>query len=571
MSTAAEVLEDFNVPLVDDNPVNASVFLDVLLDTLGGEVQRAWADLGPMDQQDVVRILRQKVAAAKEADPLGAWWHDLTDQQRSFALLNKPLKLLAGGNRSGKTWTGAGIVATIFTGDYPEDWPERWTFDPDEPRYLWVCVVDRNVQVEPGGAQDTLLKLLPPGSIKRIQRIYGNVISIIEGHDGSKIIFKAYGAGQEVFQSAGVHVKWWDEEPPRKQFMEGYQRGIEVDSVDLLTMTPVNGITWLYTELVKTGKMPVRFIETADNPAVDEDRLDERDQILTEVEKMVRRSGRFLPLVGSPRFDLRPLSEALAMADDPPAWMILDESPDGPLEPPIVREAHEFDYRPMAMYVDPRGREKWRDRWVIGVDTSEGKPESTECALVVWDRYLQCVAAAIHGLWDPEEWTKLVMRVGRFYHDAYVCPEANNMGIMVVRDLARDYGVLYVREKSQTTTEDLAEEFGFWTNNASKSRIEAQAISKLKKAGNDGMVDLSYPPLVSQCMTYQRQNTGTGKAASGTMDDLVLAFMLALEMARQAPPMRDPTWQKRIDEKRKVREARRRAQRRDEGRTWMSN
>lgn len=546
-----------------------------LLSALPPAVKKQWNALDYQDKLDVLRRIKQVIQAARDADPIGDWLDKLTKDQKAFVFEEAPEKICSGGNKAGKTAIGVLIDVIIFTGKYPKGWPDRYAFDPEQPRFIWACSVDRMIQVEPGGIQDTILSMLPPGSIKRIVKVAGSpeAIMFIEGWDGSRIVFKAYGAGAEVFQTAGIHHLHYDEEPQEIVYFEGQQRGIVTKGTAIITMTPWKGITWVHARLVKPGYVPVHYIKTADNPVVDRTEQTRRERTFTKVEKMVRSLGLFMPIVGYPRFDIESFSEALETAKNPAKWLDLRMDPDAPDDPKkyIVSEATEAAYRPLALYVDPRGRKGWSNRWVMGVDTSEGFAESTECSAVVWDRYLKCVAAVWHGLWDPELWMKMVGWLGHFYNNAYICPEVNNQGIIVVRYLVRHYGALYVRERGQTTTGEVSEQFGWFMSNASKSRMEGHCIHVFNDIGRGGEYDLSYGPLISQGMTYQRTPAGTGKCAPGTLDDMLIACMLAQMMDLQAPAMLSAEGKKQREEKERTRKLRQRSSRKHKKTSWMSH
>ncbi len=547
-----------------------------LFSLLPPELRVLWKEMPDDEKLEVLQQLKNMLRAARDADPIAAWWDMFTADQMAFLLDPAMEKICSGGNRAGKTRTGCYEDVVHFTGRYPEGWPETHKFRIDRPRFVWVASPDRMVQTEPGGVQDTILDLLPPGSIKTSPKVTGNPIALnfIEGWDGSRIIFKAYGAGQDVFMSAGIHHIHYDEEPPQAVYFEALQRGIEFKGTTNITMTPVKGITWVYERLVKPGHVPVHYIVTADNPIVDTVELDRRSAAMTKIERLVRRSGRFLPMVGSPRFDIEPFSEALEMARNPAKWIDLMANPEDPEDHSrfIVAEATEVSYRPLALYIDPRGRKGWKNRFVIGADTSEGKEASTECAATVIDRLTMSVAGVLHGMWDPEEWAKVLARLGHFFNIADICPEANNMGIIVVRDLVHSYGAVYVREKAQTTVGDVTEEFGWWTSHPSKARMEGHCIPIFNEIGLKGKIDLAYGPLIAQGMTYQRTIHGTGHCAPGTMDDILISCMLAYMMDQQAPAIREPGWKKKEKEKNKLRRLRKASQRRGKEKTsWMSH
>jgi len=146
----------------------------------------------------------------------------------------------------------------------------------------------------------------------------------------------------------------------------------------------------------------------------------------------------------------------------------------------------------------------------------------------------------------------------------------NNQGIIVVRYLVRHYGALYVRERGQTTTGEVSEQFGWFMSNASKSRMEGHCIHIFNDIGRGGEYDLSYGPLISQGMTYQRTPAGTGHCAPGTLDDMLIACMLAQMMDLQAPAMLSPEGKKQREEKERMRRLRYRSSRKHKKTSWMS-
>lgn len=516
----------------------------------------------PKEHADLLcEYIDQKLKAARQADPLGEWAGKLTretgchygDSQYDFAASNEPEKSASGGNRSGKSMTGCGIDVVIAGPDpYPDWWPKRYRHDKSRPRYVWICCVDRNVQVEPGGIQTTILNLIPPGQIRTKPKVPGQAeaIQFIEFWDGSRISFKVYGAGRDVFQSAGIHHIHFDEEPPEDVYIEAFQRGVETKSTMIITYTPVKGVTWLYNRLIETGIVPVWNFATEDNPIVDLEELERRDKGLTTIEKLIRRRGKTIPLVGKPRFDTILLANWAINSREPHIWIELLEDPGNPDGPPIVNELKDKDdgWMPIALYVDPRRRPEWENRWVIGVDSSDGVPGGSEQSAFVWDRHLQQEAAVVHGRWDLElAWSPLVKRLSMFFRDAFVCAERNNMGVLLVKYLVNTGVPQYIQEIAGSSFDGYREEFGFYQLVQAKSQSEAHAVTLMNGLGKT--LWLYYEPLIHQLLTYERQASGVGKAAEGTHDDIVTSALLAWQMELQAPPMRSPLYHKQQREK----------------------
>lgn len=546
----------------------------------------------------ILGYVGDRVKMARSDDPLGEWWKCLTDEQRAFVYDPSPEKFLYGGNRSGKTFTGCGIDCCIATGWYPEGFPERYRFDNTRPRTVWVCCPSRKVQVEPGGVQETITRMLPAGVVRRKYWAEQNALAEIELWDNSRIIFKVYASGPDAFMSAAVQHIHWDEEPrDRTIWIEAYQRGLEQYGTNILTLTPWMGLTWMYEEFEKPGLVPIHYIKTEDNPVVSKEEMNRRDRFLTRTEKLVRRLGMRLPMIRVPRFDVEKIADQMDQAHDPKLWVQLTEHPDHPIEyvhlrnlpPIIVTECERETPGALGVYIDPRGlvapplditrsslttpeleEHGWENRFVIGADSSEGVQGGDDQASVIWDRLLQTEAAISHGIWDIEEWAKMLLMQAIFYGAAHICPEINGPGIIPARYLVRRYGRVWVREKGTTTTGEVTREFGYRMHHGGKVLAEGRGQTCITELGTENGGRLKYPNLLGQIMTYEKGPTGTGEAVEGTHDDLVIAWLLALMMdSPQAGPIREPNWRKQEADRKRMRDLRR--GRRKKKTTWMGN
>ena len=165
---------------------------------------------------------------------------------------------------------------------------------------IWIGCPSFELQEE--GTQKKLLQYLPSDAIAHKENIRANVIKSLRLKNGIKITFKSYEQGREKWQSAGKRLIWFDEEPPHDIWEEALVRqeaGVPLDII--LTMTPVNGMTWVYDELFMNTDNSDLFVSTAgwaDNPYLLKEQLEQMERGLSAEALQVRRYGRFISRVG---------------------------------------------------------------------------------------------------------------------------------------------------------------------------------------------------------------------------------------------------------------------------------
>lgn len=152
---------------------------------------------------------------------------------------------------------------------------------------------------------------------------WGNIKYKADDGTITDISFKSYDQGRRMFQGAGKKLIWFDEECPRDIWEECtvreegariFQNGqwVEKPHDDLLriilTMTPVNGLTWVHDELyLATGNPDIKVAVATweDNPWLSEEQKRRMASNLTAEALQVRREGKFVRMTGlvCPWFD----------------------------------------------------------------------------------------------------------------------------------------------------------------------------------------------------------------------------------------------------------------------------
>lgn len=163
--------------------------------------------------------------------------------QQRFTDSQKKIRLLIGGNRSGKTTVGAREAILIAKGEHP-----YWSNIIPVPNIGWIVSLDLTVGLVV--AKKKLMELLPSEDIKTHNKKEGHIIL----NNGSEMWFKSCESSWKKFQGASIHYCWMDEEPPEDIFKEVLVRVTDTRGCVWITMTPVmdleaEDLSWTYYSL----------------------------------------------------------------------------------------------------------------------------------------------------------------------------------------------------------------------------------------------------------------------------------------------------------------------------------
>jgi len=211
---------------------------------------------------------------------------------------------LFGGNRTGKTVAGAVEAVWRARGNHPYK-------NIPGPTRGWVVSLDYNVQRDV--AQKEILRWLNPAWIKNIEMRQGRkdnpengIIDFLEIesiHGGKSIIgFKSCDQGRAKFQGTSQHWIWFDEEPPEEIYDECKMRIIDTRGDIWGTMTPLQGLTWVYDIVYMNDKQDQEIkywlMEWADNPWLSLAEIKQLEETMSEEEREARQYGKFVAMSG---------------------------------------------------------------------------------------------------------------------------------------------------------------------------------------------------------------------------------------------------------------------------------
>lgn len=225
------------------------------------------------------------------------------EKQKEFHCSLAQEKLFIGGNRSGKTVGNVLECIWRITKTHP--------FRPDlnelegQIRGRLVCVsfVD--------GLQKIILPLFKQWIPKKFliarswDKSYNNYLRTLTLVDGSFIEFMSYDQELEKFAGTSRHFVSFDEEPPKTVWEECLLRLVDTDGDWWISMTPVEGLTWVYEEVYRPWKDGERDwtlvlqVSMDDNPHLkDSAKTRILRNLSNESDRAARKEGSFLEIKG---------------------------------------------------------------------------------------------------------------------------------------------------------------------------------------------------------------------------------------------------------------------------------
>lgn len=258
----------------------------------------------------------------------GVWRGKPHDGQAAFHRSSARVRLLLGGNQSGKTT--AGIIEAIWTalGIHPF----RKVKVPNRGRII------ASLGFEEGAGNNIIPKLkewLPQGCLRKKPKLnQAGIEATWEFNNGSILNILSGDQEDKVFE--GWTGDWaWVDEPCRRQIYDATRRGLlRANGMMWFTLTPLSE-PWLYNDIyepaVSKGRTDaeVFHIDSYDNAVshggcIPDEAICAREAELSPEEQRVRIHGEFRHLTGRiyPQFD--PKIHVIEPFDIPPSWEVWD-------------------------------------------------------------------------------------------------------------------------------------------------------------------------------------------------------------------------------------------------------
>ena len=233
------------------------------------------------------------------------------DKQKFLHCSYAKEKLFIGGNRSGKTVWNVMECIWWLTKKHPFRPDVNAIVEPIRGRLVCVSFID--------GLDKIILpyfkQFLPSSELinGNWEDSYSRQSRTLTLANGSFIEFMSYDQELEKFAGTSRHFCSFDEEPPQAVYIECKMRLMDTGGSYWISMTPVEGMTWIYFDLYEPHRrgentdLQILEINTEENPAIDRAELDRALRGLSDDEKKARREGTFVQLGGKvyPEYDNR--------------------------------------------------------------------------------------------------------------------------------------------------------------------------------------------------------------------------------------------------------------------------
>ena len=164
--------------------------------------------------------------------------------------------------------------------------------------------------------------------------------------------------------------------------------------------------------------------------------------------------------------------------------------------------------------------------YVIGGDVAEGKIEGDYSVAQVLDSNCN-VVAMWYGHIDPDLFGYELVKLARFYNDAYLGVESNNHGLTTLKSIQKyDYWNLYFAKIYDRFSDSITKKLGWQTT----SKTKPMAIDKLAEFVRDFHIGISSKITIQELLTYIIEENGSTNAQTGCHDDCVMSLAIALQV-----------------------------------------
>jgi len=179
----------------------------------------------------------------------------------------------------------------------------------------------------------------------------------------------------------------------------------------------------------------------------------------------------------------------------------------------------------------------------ISVDTAEGGEDGDRAAVQVTDRKTLEQVAEFNGYLDTDLLAHQVAMAATFYNMAYVIPEVNNTGYGFMQVFKDIYPRIYFRRNPEAPLNAPTQwVLGFRTDSTTRPILVTRGQNYVR----EGVGVIRSSRLLKEMRTFVKDKRGTPRASGRNHDDLVLAWLLMLELHESRPvrlekPSKEPT------------------------------
>jgi hypothetical protein len=162
----------------------------------------------------------------------------------------------------------------------------------------------------------------------------------------------------------------------------------------------------------------------------------------------------------------------------------------------------------------------------IGADVAEGLVTGDySCGIVGSDDF--DVSAIWHGHIDPDLFGVELVKLARFYNDAYIGCERNNHGLTTLKAIQNeDYYNIYYQKIYDKIADQVTQKIGWGTDRRTKPLM----INKLAEFVREKWLGIKSKLIIEELLSYVIEDDGSTNAQEGCHDDSVMALAILLQL-----------------------------------------
>lgn len=165
--------------------------------------------------------------------------------------------------------------------------------------------------------------------------------------------------------------------------------------------------------------------------------------------------------------------------------------------------------------------------YAIGADVAEGLAHGDFSCAVVGDSDSFDIVAMWHGHIDPDLYGLELVKLGRYYNDAYLGVENNNHGLTTLTTIKKqEYWNIYFSKSYDRIADKITQKIG-WTTSI---RTKPLMIDKLSEFVREYYLGIYSNLIIGEMFTYVIEDDGKTNAQSGCHDDTVMATAIMLQL-----------------------------------------
>ncbi len=165
--------------------------------------------------------------------------------------------------------------------------------------------------------------------------------------------------------------------------------------------------------------------------------------------------------------------------------------------------------------------------YCVGADVAEGLVQGDYSCGLVGDPETFDIVAMWHGHIDPDLFGVELIKLGRYYNDAYLGVENNNHGLTTLNTIKKnEYWNLFFSKSYDKIADTYTQKLG-WTTSI---RTKPLMIDKLSEFVRELYLGIYSDLIISEMFTYVIEDNGKTNAQSGCYDDTVMSCAILLQL-----------------------------------------